>query len=176
MESLRDRLAQGDPSAFAELYDACVDRVHHALVIRLGSRADADDALQETFLRLTRTRAKLSGVENLVAYVFTVARNEATRLLETRRRQRTGVDFASVDDLFVEPSGADNDEAWRDALWAVAALGRLDPELRELVELKVYGGLTIREIGQVTGLPQGTVATRYRRALETMRRMAKEQE
>ena len=114
MESLRDRLAQGDPSAFAELYDACADRVHHALVVRLGSRADADDALQETFLRLMRMRAKLSGVENLVAYVFTVARNEATRLLETRRRQCTGVDFASADDLFVEPSGADNEEAWRE--------------------------------------------------------------
>ena len=45
------------------------------------------------------------------------------------------------------------------------------------MELKVYAGLTFREIGEVIGLPQGTVATRYRSALEKMRgRMAKERE
>jgi RNA polymerase sigma-70 factor (ECF subfamily) len=47
--------------------------------------------------------------------------------------------------------------------------------LREVVELKVYAGLTFREISAVTGLPQGTVATRYRSALEKMRlQMVKE--
>ena len=56
---------RGDPSAFAELYDACADRVHHYLVVRLGSRADADDVLQETFVRLARTRKRLATVENL---------------------------------------------------------------------------------------------------------------
>jgi DNA-directed RNA polymerase specialized sigma24 family protein len=45
------------------------------------------------------------------------------------------------------------------------------------VELKVYADLTFREINEVTGLPQGTVATRYRVALEKMRnQMVKEQE
>jgi DNA-directed RNA polymerase specialized sigma24 family protein len=48
-------------------------------------------------------------------------------------------------------------------------LARLDSSLREIVELKVFGALTFREISEVTGLPQGTVATRYRSALETMR-------
>jgi len=48
-------------------------------------------------------------------------------------------------------------------------LSRLDPELREIVELKFFAGLTFREIADVTGCPQGTVATRYRTALETMR-------
>ena len=47
--------------------------------------------------------------------------------------------------------------------------GAADPELREIVELKIYADLTFREISEVTGLPQGTVATRYRSALEKMR-------
>ena len=54
MDDLARRLAQGDRAAFAELYATCADRVHHYLVIRLGSRADADDVLQETFVRLAR--------------------------------------------------------------------------------------------------------------------------
>ena len=41
-------------------------------------------------------------------------------------------------------------------------------DLREVVELKTYAGLTFQQIGQVTGLPQGTVATRYRSALAKM--------
>ncbi len=51
----------------------------------------------------------------------------------------------------------------------VAALARLDDEDRELVQLKIYAGLTFREIGEVTGQPQGTVATRYRRTLDSLR-------
>jgi RNA polymerase sigma-70 factor (ECF subfamily) len=85
MDPLALRLARGDSQAFAELYDACADRVHHYLVVRLGSRADADDVLQETFVRLARTRAKLAGVQNPIAYVFAIARNEAARMASESR-------------------------------------------------------------------------------------------
>ncbi len=60
MDQPAERLARGEPSAFAELYDACADRVHHYLVVRLGSTADADDVLQETFVCLARTRNRLA--------------------------------------------------------------------------------------------------------------------
>ena len=74
MDSQAERLARGEQAAFAELYDGCADRLHHYLVARLGSRHDADDVLQETFVRLARTRKRVSGVDNMVAYVFTIAR------------------------------------------------------------------------------------------------------
>ncbi len=170
LSSLGERLAQGDPSAFAELYDVCADRVHHALVVWLGSRADADDAMQETFLRLARMRGKLADVGNLAAYVFAVARNEAMRLARRRGRNTLCEASPAVDDLFVE-AGGDEIEARDNARQVTAALARLELKLREVVELKVYGGLTFVEISQATGLPQGTVATRYRRALAELRRL-----
>jgi RNA polymerase sigma-70 factor (ECF subfamily) len=167
MAALRERLARGDPAAFAELYDACADRVGHYLLVRLGSREDADDALQETFLRLARTRRRLAKVDNLDAYVFTVARNEALRLAARRARRRREEKPLVGADLFCDPPG---DAAARETAQAVAAaLGRLTPELREVVELKTYAGLTFQQIGLVTGLPQGTVATRYRSALAKMK-------
>ena len=49
------------------------------------------------------------------------------------------------------------------------ALARLPAEQREIVELKTYGGLTLREIAEVTALPPGTVATRYRTAITRLR-------
>ena len=48
------------------------------------------------------------------------------------------------------------------------ALSHLSVDLREIVELKTYAGLTFQQISRVTGLPQGTVATRYRSALAKM--------
>jgi RNA polymerase sigma-70 factor (ECF subfamily) len=172
MDERAGRLARGDTEAFAELYDACADRVHRYLVVRLGSRTDADDVLQETFVRLARTRKTLANVENLTAYVFATARNEAIRFVERLGRQ----DRLRAEAVFEEAESSDL-QAREAAEWVVASLARLSPELREVVELKIHAGLTFREISEVTGMPQGTAATRYRSALETMRgRMAKEME
>ncbi|MGO9469080.1 MAG: RNA polymerase sigma factor [Isosphaeraceae bacterium] len=176
MDQRAVRLARGEPEAFAELYDSCADRIYRYLVVRLGSRADAQDVLQETFVRLARTRQKLARVENLVAYVFTTARNEAIRLLDRRAREDRIGAARATEAPFLEASGGGSQEI-DNAEWAAACLARLGDDLREIVELKIYGDLTFREISELTGLPQGTVSTRYRAALEKMRRqMAEEPE
>jgi RNA polymerase sigma-70 factor (ECF subfamily) len=164
MQQLAVRLARGEEAAFAELYDACADRLHHYLAVRLGSRDAASDVLQTAFLRAVKSRRRFRGVENPVAYLFQIARNEAMRWGKQRRgddRPLAAVEiFATNENAFGQRD---------DAEAVAAALGRLTVEDRELVELKVFAGLTFREIADVTGLPQGTVATRIRRALEFMR-------
>jgi RNA polymerase sigma-70 factor, ECF subfamily len=176
MDRPAERLARGDQAAFAELYDSCADRVHRYLVALTGSRADADDVLQETFVRLARMTKSLAAVDNLVAYVFATARNEAIRLAQRQVREdhvRAGAELVA---RFCEVP-VEDPEALETAEWVAAALARLSDELREIVELKIYAELTFREISEVTGLPQGTVATRYRSALEKMRnQMVKEQQ
>ncbi len=167
MATLQARLARGEPAAFAELYDACADRVGHYLLVRLGSWADADDALQETFVRLARAREKLAEVDNLEAYVITIARNEAARLAAgTAKRHQKQQPLAAGELFWYDAGDAD---ARQDAETVAAALERLEPDLREVVELKTFSGLTFQQISQVTGLPQGTAASRYRSALAKMR-------
>lgn len=170
MDDLANRLACGDRKAFAELYDACADRVHHYLVVRLRRREDADDVLQETFVRLARAREKLSQVDNLMAYVFQIARNEAARLATRNARRQENQARLAAEMLFVE---ADDRDARRRETADLVAVGldRLDADHREVIELKTYAGLTFAEIAEVTGLPQGTVATRYRTALGRLRRV-----
>jgi len=167
MDKLGERLARGDAAAFAELYDACADRVHHYLTMRLRSRDDADDVLQETFVRLVRSLHKLQRVENLTAYLFTMARNEAMRHCERKSKESTRQIELTADDLFATPS---SDIQTREAAeMIVVALRDLSEEQREVVELKVYGELTFREIGEVMGIPLATAATRYRTALERLK-------
>jgi RNA polymerase sigma-70 factor (ECF subfamily) len=164
MQQLAVRLARGDEAAFAELYDATADRLHHYLTARLVSRDAASDVLQTAFLRVVKSRRRFRSVENPVAYLFQIARNEAMRWAKRRRGNDRPLLanelFAASEDTFGQQD---------DAEVVVAALGRLAANDRELVELKVFAALTFREIADVTGLPQGTVATRFRRALESLR-------
>ncbi|MDZ4821542.1 MAG: sigma-70 family RNA polymerase sigma factor [Planctomycetota bacterium] len=167
MSKLTDRLSHGEPAAFAELYDLYANRLHHFLLVQLGSPADAEDALQEVFVRLTRARDKLAAVENLTAYLFTLARNEATRLRDRRKRQPAALSEPNIEELF---DLTDSDFAARELAESVrSALLRLPSEQREIVDLKTYAGLTLAEIATVTDTPPGTVASRYRAALEKLR-------
>jgi RNA polymerase sigma-70 factor (ECF subfamily) len=161
MRKLVARLARGEDAAFAELYDSCADRLHHYVAVRLGSCDAAADVVQTAFLRAVKSRRRFRGVENPVAYMFQIARNETTRAATENATRALPIeqDYAAE-----APCGQTDD-----AEIVTQALERLDSDDREVVELKINGGLTFREISEVTGLPQGTVSTRYRRALESLR-------
>jgi RNA polymerase sigma-70 factor, ECF subfamily len=160
-DELAARLARGDDAAFAELYDACADRLHPYLTARLGSSEAASDVMQNAFLRAVKSRRRFRGVENPIAYLFQIARNEASR--HTTRQQRQLSRLPPDDKLLYSDSSFD------DAEIVNAALRRLDPDDRELVQLKLFANFTFREIADIVERPQATVATRYRRALESLR-------
>jgi RNA polymerase sigma-70 factor (ECF subfamily) len=165
MQQLAARLARGETAAFAELYDCCANQLHYYLVVRLGARDAADDVLQETFLRLARSQRRFAAVENPVAYAFAVARNEVFRKRQRQGRERA---LLSAADLF-EVTAHDDRQSREAAEVAAEALNRVSEEQREVIVLKFYSGLTFREIAEVTGVPQGTVATRYRAAIAQLR-------
>src|SRR5208283_1150799 len=133
MATLQARVAQGDQAAFAELYDAYAVRVSHYLLLRLSSRDDADDVLQETFLRLARGRRKLAAVDDLQAYVITVARNEAARRAANNARRCQIQKPLDGQDVFCCRPG--DTEAQEAAKTVAAALSDLKEELREIVGL-----------------------------------------
>jgi RNA polymerase sigma-70 factor (ECF subfamily) len=164
MQPLGVRLARGEESAFAELYDACADGLHRYLSVRLRSADHASDVLQATFVRAVKHRKRFVRVENPVAYLFQIARNESARLADRRKRESV---------LLQSPEAylaiAQDRHHLDDADIAAAALVRLNPDDRELIELKIYAGLTFDEIARVTRQPSATVATKYRRALESLR-------
>lgn len=167
MKPLGERLADGDEYAFQSLYDCCSQRLFRFLVSKTGSCDLAADAMQETFLRAVRFRERLSEVDNLEAWMFTIARREADRILvrSSRTRHSSLVDADGNHQLAMpDEVRADDREELE------TALAELTPAEREILELHVYGGLTFREVADVTESPQGTVATRYRSAIAKLRR------
>ncbi len=167
MRPLSERLASGDEEAFQALYDQCARSLYRYLVSKTRSAEMAADVLQEAFMRAVRFRDRLRDVDSLEAWLFTVARREADRLLA--RSNRTGHQQLSETKcvLFADESAQsmldDRDEI-------EVALSALTTATREILELHFYGGLTFREIATVTQTPQGTVATRYPSAIATLQR------
>ncbi len=162
---LAKRLARGEESAFVELYDACADRLLRYLTLRLASSDQAADVLQTAMMRAVKSRRRFAKVDSPVAYLFRIACNEAARLAKRKARRSEQTLTAEQQRELIDESSDSCD----DIEMALAALARLNAEDRELVQLKIYAGLTFREIAEVTGRPQATVATRYRRALNSLR-------
>jgi RNA polymerase sigma-70 factor (ECF subfamily) len=166
MKPLAELLADGDQDAFQSLYDLCSQRLFRFLVSKTGSCDLAADALQETFLRAVRFRERLREVNSLESWMFTIARREANRILTRSNRTRhSGLADAGELQQPVMQDQRDMDD--REEL--ETALAGLTTAEREILELHVYGGLTFREVAEVTETPPGTIATRYRSAVAKLR-------
>ena len=186
------RLAAGDATALAQLYDRHADAVFRVAFRRLGDRQLAEEVLQDTYLTLWN-RAELfdPAAGSLIAWLSTIARNRAIDRHRARLRRSAfpmGLAWSSDDGdpdsaervlgagtlltsgmgrASDDPQGA-VDQAERRAEIG-AALGSL-PELeREVLRLAYYEELSQTEIATRLGWPLGTVKTRTRRALYRLR-------
>ncbi|MDB5293270.1 MAG: polymerase sigma-70 factor [Phycisphaerales bacterium] len=161
--SLLDALSAGRPEAFAALYERLgmsLLRVGRAMA---GSHEEAEDAVQDVFVSLAKSRERLAGVEDLEAYVFAVLRNVvAARATRRKKEQAKLREMALAVTEAREPRAAGEDGL-------EAALASLPAEQREVVALKIDGGLTFSQIAQVLGVSPNTAASRYRYALEKLR-------
>ncbi len=126
--------------------------------------ATAEDAVQEAFVRLCRRDRALVG--DPVAYVFASVRNAA---IDTARRPKPpSLEPASLyNGRAHDPAGAMIDD--EDAARLRAAVDGLPDAYRQAVVMKVYAGLTFRQIAEAVDEPMSTVSSRYQRALVTLR-------
>jgi len=165
-DPLRVGLAAGREEAFAALYDRYAERLYRAALTLLGEPADAEDAVQETFMAMVRSRKRLARVHNLTAYLFAALRHAAARCAERRRRRPIAAHDAVQGALAACDSPARADPRCERLQRALSAL---PAEQRDVLALKVDGGLTFAEIGQALAVSANTAASRYRYALGKLR-------
>jgi RNA polymerase sigma-70 factor (ECF subfamily) len=166
-QDLLHAIAQGEPSAFAALYDRYASRVLGFLVRLLKRRSDAEDVLQETFLQVWSKAKDFQAARSApLSWLFLLARSRALDLLRRRWRQ---------EELPTPtPKGASADPA---ELFEVnetkgqlrAALEQLPEEQRTSIQLAFYGGLTHEELAASQCTPLGTVKTRIRLGMQRLR-------
>ena len=157
------RSASEREAAFGELVVRYRRRLFAVCLRVLRSPADAEDAVQETFVKLARSADGFRGEAKLSTWLYRVARNVCTdRVRHDARRPATPVeDVAAVSD---EPD-ADDHLAARDTAMAIQdALAHLDERSRTLLLLIAVDGLSYAEAAEVVDLPVGTVKSRVSRA------------
>lgn len=154
------RIAAGDVEAMGELYDRYAPVLYHFALALTRSRDAAEEVVQNTFLGLLRSRARLGQVQNIRAYLLRVARNEASHLV------RETVSGSPALEVVESQPGVSAKEVAE----VNEALSRLPEEQLTVVALKVWHGMTFAEIAQALGIPANTAASRYRYAMEKLRK------
>jgi RNA polymerase sigma factor (sigma-70 family) len=147
---------------------------------RVQNSEDAEDILQEVFYQLADADRLLKPIDQMAAWLFTVARNRITDLYR-KKKTETLPEFLSENDddsLFSELSNLmfDNgsspeDEYLRSLVWTEleTALAELPEEQRLVFELTEMKGLSFKEISEQTGEPVNTLISRKRYAVLHLR-------
>ena len=170
---LMSRIGADDERAIAELYDRFGSLVYRMAYQAMPTRADAEDAVQEVFVRLWKTADRFDPKRAaLVTWVMLIARRHLVdRLRRTRARISTGaMEESAVRDEHreVEPVGTamERDERFATIMERIAEL----PELQKSVVTRAYlGGQTLRQISEELNTPLGTVKSALSRALVRLR-------
>jgi RNA polymerase sigma-70 factor (ECF subfamily) len=175
-----DKNEQERARRFRDVALPCLDDAYSLAHLLMRNRTDAEDAVQECYLRALRhfdswrgDAIKAEGIkgDSIKPWLFTILRNVCYSELNRRRRRETPTDLAdekhSAEDLFwQEPQSLPESEIVdRQEGAAIRQLIAALPEAyREAVVLREYDDLSYREIVDVTGVPIGTVMSRLARA------------
>lgn len=179
--SLLRRLRDRDERAFRELVEAHRDRVYNITFRMLGNRAEAEDVAQEVFIAVFKNIDEFRAQSKFSTWLYRIAVNHCKNRIKylARRHDRdrdeldettqgTGVNGSisgpvpSAPDRALE--GAQMEKLLQDAI------ATLEDDQRIVVVLRDVEDLSIEEICEITGLPDGTVKSRLHRARLVLRK------
>ena len=169
------RVLEGDDVAFEYLFNRYRDAIYRLFVQRLGGVNDADDLLQETFIKVYINLHRYRPDYTFGQWVYTIARN--TFIDYVRRRQED----LPIDERFAAPaSNAPTPEEsfinLQQRRQIELYLERLAPRYRQRTLMRFFDEYSYEEIAAKLSLPLGTVKTQIHRAREQMCRMIVEGE
>jgi RNA polymerase sigma-70 factor, ECF subfamily len=147
----------------AALYTAHGARLYRYAVMLLADRAAAEDAVQDTFVQLARALRRAPDAQVSFGYLAVTLRHTCYSALRRRPRGRE-----PDREALIEPAAPDASEEER--MLIDDALKRLPAEQREVVYLKVFEGMTFQEIADRCEISINTAGSRYRYAIEALRR------
>jgi len=171
----RDRLVAAlrgeDPGATRELVDTCGDRLFRSAFLLCGHEADAEDLVQETFLQATRSVERFRGQSSVYTWLHGILLNLTRHYHRDRKRLVFDEGLAENEEAAQpEPVSSRSDAQVASAALA-EALKRLSAPHREVLVLRYYENLKIREIAGSLGISEGTVKSRLHYAVEEMQRL-----
>ncbi len=171
-EDLMRRVQGDDPDAFNALYDRFARRVYRVVLSVARDAGRAEDAHQEAFVSVWRSRATFDpGRGTVSSWIMGTARNRAIDSIRSHRRHdERRADDAWITENVPAPGDLTDGVAERDqAARLRGALARLPEAQSNVIALAYFGELSATEIAVRMSLPLGTVKGRIRLGLEKLR-------
>jgi len=163
-EELMAAVARGEERALATLVERHAARLHAFLVRIAGSRDEADDLLQDTWVRVARGAPSFDPRRRARPWMYGIAAN----LARDHHRRRQVRARAAQEERQAPPP----EKGFRplERIDLRARLARLPDRLREVLMLRFYADLDEAEMAEALGIPRGTVKSRLHGALRELRR------
>ena len=170
--TLVQRIVDGDPDAFTDLYQRYHTRVHAFALRRVSNPTDAEDITQEVFLQVHRSVRSFQGRSNLSTWIFGIAHNVTCRFYRKQRGARVPLEGTEVDaKLSYRPRAEGRIDASRAIARCDAALTRGRPAEHQRIFKLFYGnGRPMRVIAHKVGRPTESVKDSLRRSRDLLLR------
>lgn len=172
-KALIERVLQGNSFAFSKLIDSYKDRVFSLALRVTGSREDAEEVLQDVFLKVYDNLAKYEGTSKFSTWLYSIAYNTAISKIrsEKRHEKEFGVDdYQKVEtkDLVevLEPMRRKQQREYLSK-----AMKQLTQDEALLIELFYLNELKIREIVEITGEAEGTIKVKLHRIRKKLHKL-----
>jgi RNA polymerase sigma-70 factor, ECF subfamily len=166
-----EKLIQHDRSEYASLVEAYTDRLYRMAVRMTGNDQDAEDVLQETFIKVFRSIEGFKGNSSLSTWIYRIAMNEALMLLRKRKPEGFSLDEEDEDEDLTPHEVAAWDPLPEQVLLSTEmnrhlneAVMLLPETLRSVFLLRDTELLSVKETADTLGITEGTVKVRLLRA------------
>lgn len=162
------RIKESDKNALHEIYDEYVGYIYSIVLYVVQNQEDAEDVTSEFFIKLWKLADTYQSGTGHKSWMGTIARNMAIDLLRKKKREILTEDFVDSD---MDNASDDNiEQEVISDISLVEALNKLKQSEREIINLKIMGEMTFKEIAETLLIPIGTVTWRYQNAINKLRR------
>ena len=164
LEMLMARYQEGDFAAATALIDRLSPQLHRFFVVQVASRRDADDLLQETWLRIHKVRHTYRPGEPVLPWFYAIARHVRVdhyrKAIRTAAREQRLGEISEVAAAMPGSGGTDDLEV---------LLAPLPESQREVIEMLKVAGMSLEEVARATSSSVGSVKQKAHRAYEKLR-------
>lgn len=163
------RIAKGDEEAFEQFYYLTYKPLYAFLLSLTMNQEDAQDLMQETYLRVHGSAHLYKDQGNPMAWVMKIGKN--LFLMRQRRAKPVTISIDAQEDLeksYKNSLSFNNIKDAEDRIWMEQLFSVLSEEERNIIIMHLAEGLKHREIAQLLDIPLGTVLPKYKRALKKL--------
>jgi len=164
LEMLMARYQQGDFAAATSLIQRLSPRLHRFFAVQIASRGDADDLLQETWLRLHEVRRTYRAGEPLLPWLYAIARH--IRVDHYRKERRLATRQGRLEEM---PPVAGPPAAPAETPGLEALLAPLPESQREVIAMLKVAGMSLEEVARATSSSVGSVKQKAHRGYQKLR-------